>query len=194
MWVSGGRSALMKKVKIFALAAAFCLLGRAPLIAQDCERLGAASPEGLVGYLSRVVPDRENASCVAFAISQLGGQRHEPAIPVLLKFLTFRWPLNARQKQRLYVIEHDGFTIYPAANALERIGKNALPAVLGAIKAKTTSREGIEVAVAVWMTIHQNQAAGLALLKQEADKTKNDPETKQRLGWAAFKALGWCSP
>jgi len=56
---------------------------------------------------------------VAFAINEVGEQRYEPAVPVLTKFLEFRWPVNARQKQRLFVLEHDGKSIYPAATALE---------------------------------------------------------------------------
>ncbi len=135
-----------------------------------------------------------DAECVAFAINEIGEQRYEPAVPVLTKFLEFRWPVNARQKQRLFVLEHDGKSIYPAATALEQIGKNALPAVAEALKAPVMSKQAGEVAVSVWMQIHKDEPVkGVALLKQEADKTK-DPAARQRLGRAAYKALGWCSP
>lgn len=114
---------------------------------------------------------------------------------MLTKFLDFRWPLGARQKQRLYVVEHDDSSIYPAVNALGQIGKNALPAVLGVIKSNSTSRQSLDVAVSVWMTIYRNQGpAGVAMLKQEANKSK-DPAAAQRLHLAAFRAAqGWCSP
>ena len=77
----------------------------------------------------------------------------------------------------------------------QNVGKNALPAVLAAMKAPSTSREAMEVAVSVWMTIQKGQSpTGVALLKREADTTK-DHEARQRLGWAAFRAAqGWCSP
>jgi len=131
---------------------------------------------------------------LAFAINKIGDQRYEPAVPVLTRLVEFRWPPNARQKQRRFVLEHDGFTIYPAANALEQIGKNALPAVAEVLKAPVMSRQAGEVAVSVWMQIHKDEPVkGVALLKQEADKTK-DPAARQRLGWAAYKALSWCGP
>ncbi len=111
-----------------------------------------------------------------------------------LRKMEFCWPVNARQKQRLFVLEHDGKSIYPAATALEQIGKNALPAVAEALKAPVMSKQAGEVAVSVWMQIHKDEPVkGVALLKQEADKTK-DPAARQRLGRAAYKALGWCSP
>src|SRR5439155_4887454 len=133
-------------------------------------------------YLNRTVSDQGNAPCIAFAINQLGTERYEPAIPVLTKFLEFRWPLNARQKQRLFVLEHDGSSIYPAANALEQFGQKALPAVLDVLKAPKVSRESLEVAISVWMTIHKDHApAGVALLKQAADHAK-DPAESPRLG------------
>jgi hypothetical protein len=166
-----------------------------PVAAQECATLQAVSPSGLVPYLNRAVDRRQNAPCVAFAIKKIGEQRYEPAIPVLTKVLEFRWPVGVNQKQRRFVLEHDGFTIYPAAEALERIGKSSLPAVLDAMKANSTSREAMEVAVSVWMTIYRDQSpTGVALLKQEADRAK-EPMARQRLGWAAFRAAqGWCDP
>jgi hypothetical protein len=182
---------MRRQSEILGIFAVF-LLGM-PVAAQECNRLQSASPDELVSFLNGRVSDQANAACVAFAINTLGGQRYEPAIPVLTKLLDFRWPINAHQKQKAFVLEHDGTSIYPAATALEQIGRNALPAVLNAIKAASSSREAGEVAVSIWMTIYKNQApTGVALLKQEADQTK-DPATRQRLGWAAFKALGWCA-
>jgi hypothetical protein len=171
------------------------LVVHTPAIAQQCGQLEGRSAESLVSYLSGVVPDQRNAPCVAFALGQLGTQQYAGAAPILTKFLEFRWPLGARQKQRLYVIEHDGSTIYPAADALEQIGKDALPAILAAIKSNSISRQSLDVAVSVWMTIYKNRGpVGVAMLKHEGNKT-NDPGAAQRLQWAAVRAAhGWCSP
>lgn len=165
-----------------------------PAFAQNCSRLQGAAPDQLIAYLDKTRPIRSNFPCIEFAISQLASQRYKPAIPVLTKWLDFRWPPGAHQKQRRFVIERDGRTICPAAAALEEIGADALPAVLNAVKAKPASPETVEVAVSVWMTAYKHQApTGVALLKQEADKTR-DPAANYRLRWAASKALGWCSP
>ena len=102
--------------------------------AQECGQLQGASPDELTSYLAGTVRSTDNEPCAAFAINQLGSLRYKPAIPALTKWLELRWPPGAHQKQRRFVIEHDGSTIYPAATALEAMGKDALPAVLNAIK------------------------------------------------------------
>jgi hypothetical protein len=184
----------MREIKTIALLTALFLLGAVRVAAAECNRLAGASSADLVSYLGETKPDRTSAQCVAFAINRLGDQREEPAIPVLTQLLDFRFPLNARQKQRFFVLELEGTSIYPAVNALVRIGKNSLPSVLEVIKAGSGSRVTRENAVSVWMQIYKNQSpVGVMLLKQEADRTK-DPAARQRVGWAAFKALNWCAP
>ncbi|SRR6266581_948732 len=184
----------LRYLKIIALLTVF-ELSTFPALAQQCGLLQGTAPGTLVSYLSTTATNQANAACIASAINQLGSQRYAPAIPVLTKFLDFRWPVGARQHQRLYVLEHDGASIYPAATALEQIGKNSLPAVLNAIKGAPISPQAMEVAVSVWMTIYKGQApTAVAMLKQVADNTK-DPAQRQRLGWAAsVAAMGWCSP
>jgi len=163
--------------------------------AQECGQLQSASPNELTSYLDGTVRSHENEPCAAFAINQLASLRYKPAIPALTKWLELRWPPGAHQKQRRFVIEHDGSTIYPAATALEAMGKDALPTVLNAIKTNPVPRrEWMEVAAEVWMTAYKDHApTGVALLKQESDRA-TDPATRQRAGWAAFYALGWCNP
>jgi hypothetical protein len=163
--------------------------------AQECIRFQGAPPEELTSYLDKTARSPANEACAAFAINELGSERYEPAITALTKWLELRWPPGAHQKQRRFVIERDGGkTIYPAAAALELMGKDALPTLLDAIKTRPASREWMDVAVSVWMTYYKDQApAGVALLKQEADNTR-DPAIRGRLGWAAFRALGWCDP
>jgi hypothetical protein len=182
------------KFWLVSLGMALTVSAGTPLAAQECPSLQSASPNEHASYLEKTPDSRRNSPCIAFALKKIGEHRYEPAIPVLTKFLQFRWPPGVNQKQRRFVLEHDGFTIYPAAEALERIGKVSLPAVLDAMKTTAPTHEAMEVAVSVWMTIYKDQApAGVALLKQEADKTtKALPQ--QRLGWAAFRAAtGWCN-
>src|SRR6266496_4796843 len=185
----------MQRIKIIVLAGVISLLSVPGLIAQSCGQIQSSAPDTVVAYLSGMRPDRANALCVRSAIKQLGDSRHEPAAPVLTKFLDFRWPPDAHQKQRLFVLEHDGASIYPAANALVQIGKGAVPAVLSAIKSGIWSRDSMEVALSVWMTIYKDQAPiGVALLRQESDNAAQ-PGERQRLGWAAYLAArDWCHP
>src|SRR5207245_1297981 len=138
-----------------------------PVGAPECSRLQGSSPAELTSYLDRAVRSPRNERCAAFAINHLGSKRYKPAIPALTKSLELRWPPGAHQKQRRFVIERDGFTIYPAAAALEGMGKDALPAVLNAIKTKPSFPEWMEAAVSVWMTAQKDQApSGVAQLKR----------------------------
>jgi hypothetical protein len=185
----------MREIKIVLLLIALFLPGAVRVAAAECNRLAGAASADLVSYLGETKPDRRSAQCVAFAISWLGDQREEPAVPVLTKLLDFRFPLNARQKQRLFVLELEGTSIYPAVNALVRIGKNSLPSVLEVIKSDSGSRVTRENAVSVWMQIYKNQSpVGVMLLKREADTTE-DSFTRQRVAWAASMAqTRWCAP
>ncbi len=79
----------------------------------------------------------------------------------------------------------------------QKIGKSSLPAIMDVIKQRQrpSNDRTFEVAISVWMMIYKAEApAGVALLKQEADKA-TDPAIRLRLTWAAYKAAtGWCSP
>jgi hypothetical protein len=124
----------MTKIKSITWMTALSLLSTVNAAALESNGLQNADSSELVSYLRKNIPNQGNAECVAFAINEIGEQRYEPAVPVLTKFLEFRWPVNARQKQRLFVLEHDGKSIYPAATALEQIGKNALPNAIVSVK------------------------------------------------------------
>ena len=102
--------------------------------AQECSRLQGAAPGELTSYLDETVRSPAIEPCAAFAIHELGSLRYKPAIPALTKWLELRWPPGAHRKQRHFAIDRDGFTNYPAAVALVGMGKDALPAVLNAIK------------------------------------------------------------
>src|SRR5437879_12417468 len=117
----------MTKIESITWMTALSLLSTGNAAALECNGLQNAASSELVSYLRKNIPNQGNAECVAFAINELGDQRYEPAVPVLPKFLEFRWPVNARQKQRPFVLQHDGTSIYPAATALNQFGESAIP-------------------------------------------------------------------
>jgi hypothetical protein len=85
---------------------------------------------------------------------------------------------------------------FPAVEALESIGKKALPEVLRTIESDSTSAIARENAVSVWMDIYtggDEQPKGISLLKQEQNKV-SDGAIKQRLRRAVQKALTYCNP
>lgn len=157
-----------------------------------CSTLEARSSSELTKFLNSVVPDEENARCVTWAIHRLGKEQYEAAIPSLVRLLDFRRP----QKDGESTVGGFSREIFPAPVALELIGKKALPDLLTAIKANSTSALARNNAIAVWMEIYRysdEHPTGVALLRQEETITKDDV-TKQRLSWAVQEALKRCNP
>jgi hypothetical protein len=156
-----------------------------------CETLRDTSLPDLVKFLNSVTPDEGNARCVTWAIYKLGKERYEPAIVPLVRLLDFRSPRTEADKTFRW-LEGE----FPAEDALIRIGKKALPEVLGAIKASTSSDTLRENAVFVWMDVYRQtdeHVKAVAVLKQEEMKAKDD-KTRERLKWAVSKAITWCGP
>jgi hypothetical protein len=150
-----------------------------------CDSLEHASDTDLVAFLNGALPDENNARCITWAIHRLGEEHYEPAIQPLVKLLDFRQP----RSENLFHGPEDPF---PSRVALEQIGKKALPAVLQAIKAESTSDAARDNAVAVWMEIYKyDRPDGIAALKQEELKADNEA-TKNRLAAAVQKALPHC--
>jgi hypothetical protein len=93
------RSVIMRGLKTIILGVILMLACSERLIAQECESLRNAAPSDLASFLNGVVPDQNNAECVAWAIKQVGPQGEISAIPALVKLLDFRRPLDPREKK-----------------------------------------------------------------------------------------------
>jgi hypothetical protein len=176
---------------VLCLAVPFLALGQVPEKYEGwCYGLQNASSPDLLEFLNAVVPDEWNARCITWAIHKLGKEHHEPAIPALVKLLDFRLPLTPMEE----VFQGTSQAPFPAEEALEQIGKKALPEVLRAIEADSTSAIARENALSVWMEAYKyERPKGVALLKEEETKV-SDSAIKQKLRWAVQKALTYCSP
>jgi hypothetical protein len=164
------------------------------LSGESCNQLQNASSDELISYLQGGNFGDDDSQCAEFAIRTLGRKRYEPAIPSLIKVLDFRRPLTEREKQGLYLHIQSIDEIYPAASALEDLGEKALPAVLDAIKAKSTSAVGRANAVFVWMTFYKSESPkGVSLLRTELDRAE-DSTTRENMKWGLTKAISWCNP
>jgi hypothetical protein len=183
----------MSTIAAISLACICAALGQEQNSADTaCEVFKNASPPDLVQYLNGIVPDDKNADCVTFAIRKLGKERYEAAITILVKLLDFRRPPTQDEKKGIYERPQSIDEVFPAAFALELIGKNALPELLRAIETPSTSPRAFENAIAVWMEAHKyERPKGVALLKQKENKANSDT-TKQKLTFAVQKALTYC--
>jgi hypothetical protein len=157
-----------------------------------CEALKNATLPNLVRYLNVISINDNNADCVTLAIRRLGKERYEPAITTLVKFLDFRRPPTVDEKKGIYERPRITEELFPAAEALEEMGKPALPEILRAIEATSTSTRALDNAVSVWMEANKyDRPSGVALLKQEETKFKDDT-IKQNIRQAVRKALIFC--
>ena len=183
----------MRRTKVITLLSALLITSATLARGQECENWRNASSTELVSLLSSAVPDQNNKDCMSWAIAKLGNQRYEAAVPVLIRLLDFKRPLTKSETQGVYLHPQTVWELYPAARALDAIGKTALPALVTAIKAESTSDIARVNAVAVLMGMHKyEKEKGVALLKQE-ETTATDDATKRRLQWAVGNAVqNWC--
>lgn len=192
------RAIIVTAVLVTMQIAGSCLaLGQEDKVADTaCGSFKNAVSPDLVQYLNGVVPDAKNADCVTVAIRKLGKERYEPAISALVKLLDFRRPLTQEEKMGIWERMRITEELFPSAEALEQIGKGAIPELLSAIEADSTSGTARENAVVVWMEIYRKSdehPRGVADLKREESKV-NGNAVKQRLKWAVQKALTRCNP
>src|SRR5256885_2376020 len=99
------RGATLRKIKMYTTMATLSLAFTCPAPGQIHDRFESVCPAlqnaiapDLLQYLNGVTPDEKNAWCVTRAIHKLGDERYEPAIPVLVRLLDFRRPLDEREK------------------------------------------------------------------------------------------------
>jgi len=197
------RGAILRGIKLAAALMAVCLTLTCRVLGQEydsikneCKSLQNTTSADLVLFLNGVIPDEKNGDCVTWAIKKLGEKQYEPAIAVLTKLLDFQRPPTPREKKGFIMHPLGVWDLYPAVGALGVIGKKALPEVLQAIEAESSSATARENAVAVWMEIHRysdEHSKAVTILKQEEISAK-DGATKKRLRWATRRAVAWCNP
>jgi hypothetical protein len=148
----------VKTIKAAAIAITLCVtfpgqaFGQVHERFEDwCDAFRNANKTDLVQFLNNVVPDEKNARCVTWAIHKLGKERYWPAIPALVRLLDFRRPQTPVDK----MTETFPRELFPAEEALDKIGKQALPELLRAITADSTSPIAREHAVGAWMVIYR---------------------------------------
>lgn len=160
----------------------------------ECDDLTNVTPQHLLELLNWATTSRSDAKCLTQLIRKIGDVRDANAAGSLTRFLDFRRPPTDREQQGLYLRPQTIDELYPAAYALEMIGRPALPALAQAIESSSTSVLARENAIAVWMEIYKDEPSeGVASLMTEAQRS-NDAGARDKLTSAAFNAVKWCGP
>jgi hypothetical protein len=193
----------VKTARVISKGVLACLMFVHPALGQGrdkfdhwCDSLQNANLSDLVQFLSSANPAESDPHCLTWTINKLGNEHYDPAVDALVKLLDFRRPPTQREERGFFLHPTGIWDMYPAAGALSLIGKQALPALMGAIRADSTSLTARQNAVFVWMEIFRygdEHPKGVALLKQE-EASANDDSTRQRLRTAVQRALTHCNP
>lgn len=98
------------------------------LAAENCESLASGSPEAAVEYLESAEP--KTLPCVRMAFQQIGRSQAETAIPILVKLLGYKRPLNETEKHGISFRGKGAEEMYPAIRSLAAFGPKAEPTVI----------------------------------------------------------------
>jgi hypothetical protein len=109
-----------------------------------------------------------------------------------VKLLDFHRPPTEEEKMGAFLRPSAMEEMFPAAEALEEIGKSAQAEAFHAIGSDSVSTTSREHAIAVWMEIYKyERPKGVALLKQEESKPHMEA-TREKFKMAARMAVKYC--
>ena len=174
----------------------FSLVGFLPLLAAGkCDELDGATPEMELRYLngdrSTVTPDCVSRAVHAIAFSTPDTlARQGEAIQVIVTYLDYRLP----EEKNIYArAVSSNVAPYPATNALNIIGKPAVPAIVDAIGSGTLSDVARKNAVWTLLLIFSRDGIGEHVrVLSSASRAEPSREISLRLFVAAELAVTYC--
>lgn len=172
---------------------ALCLPACAQVITWECteaELPKKASPEAALAYLKGDRPNLSSA-CVIQAIRDVETAHYKPAVDTLISYLDFSVPVQTGMP----LVIRAGATrgLYPAADALARMGKPALPAVKLALTNDDLSTQSRVNAARVLRGLEwDDKPAAIHLIVRIARNAK-DVATQDALQKEAKDLVRWCS-
>jgi hypothetical protein len=159
----------------------------------QCDDLRSASVEQATSFIERAPDDAASAKCVQIAFDLIGSLPTEQAVPVLLKYLGYKRPLN--DGERLGIFKHgDGpGTLYPALHELVHLGSASEPGVIRFIgESKDASRTVLDNAIHALVLIHHGDGLAVVQKLHSESGIAVDPDASRRLQSAAKDATKWC--
>jgi hypothetical protein len=185
---------LAVRLQGFVLMLALCLPTCAQVVTWECteaELQIKADPAAALAYLKN---DRQtlSSSCVIQAIRILGTDGHcKPAIDTLVSYLDFEVPVQPGRPIVVLAGVTSGF--YPAADALDRMDKLALPAVEHALNSDDLPTQGRVNAAKVLFDLRFHDAPqGVIHLIVLAARNAKDVDTQDALQKVAKELARSC--
>jgi len=159
----------------------------------QCDDLRSASVEQATSYIEHAPDDAASAKCVQIAFDVIGSLPTEQAVPVLLKYLGYKRPLNDGERHGFFMHGNGPETLYPAVHELFHLGSASEPGVIRFIgESKDASRTVLNNAIYALVLIHHGD--GLAVVQELHSESGGavDPDASKRLQSAAKDATKWC--
>ncbi len=101
--------------------------------AQECAVVKLASAEQAANYLQHAGRNAEAAECIQVAFRQIAKSPAEEAIPVLIKYLSYKRPLNEGERNGIFMHGKGADVLYPAVHELYTLGAPAESALVNFI-------------------------------------------------------------
>lgn len=164
-----------------------------PLVAQECGSLRSGSIAAAVDYIDHASDGPDVASCVQFAFEQIATNPPVEAIPILVKYLGYKRPLNDAEQRGIFMHGKGPSVLYPAVHELGKIGSDAEPALVAFI-ANGTGKNSPEVENSLYAMLlihHGNVVPVIRNLRIGADKSTTSA-SRDRLEAAATRMMKWC--
>ncbi len=179
--------------KAFWVAAEILLASGCNLIAQqpECQSLTESNPAAMLSYLQQ---DRGilESSCIQRAIRNLGaenlGVEEKPAVRTLITYLDFKQPGPV-------FVMHPGPTggLFPAAEALAKIGGPAIPALRNALSSDENNKLQRVNAARTYLFLVRDKASAISFVAKTS-RSSPDRDVGDALMHVAENAAKYCEP
>ena len=161
--------------------------------AQECAVVKLASAEQAANYLQHAGRNAEAAECVQVAFRRIAMSPVEEAIPILIKYLPYKRPLNEGERNGIFMHGNGADVLYPAVHELYTLGAPAESAIVN-FMAEDTSATGVVLDNALYsmLLIHHGNALAVIQRLQSDSASSASVEARDRLQAASKAAMKWC--
>ena len=156
------------------------------LIAQECENLKIASVVDATDYLRHAGDDPAAAGYVQLAFHQIAISPPDKAIPLLVTYLGYKRPLNAGERNGIFMHGNAPSVLYPAVHELGALGDAAEAAIVSFV-AERKDGSSVELENALYALLLIRHGDAVAVIQELRKKAATSPnsEMKNRLEIAA---------
>lgn len=170
---------LSKSIRIIALftSAMFSLVVTCYADGQSCEAAAIDQPSSARAYLQNPSDAAKTSECVEAAFRSISTLPQTEAITVLISYLGYKRPLTASEQNGIFLHGPVPDVLYPAVEALYKIGPPAEPALFDVL-ASDSRPDSVEASNALYTLLlihHGNLPPIIKELTRRANNASDAP-------------------